>query len=201
MSPRRHPHRKAHTSPRRLAAAVVGTAVVAGTVLTGCSKGKDGAAASTSTPTTRPGASSTVPVTPPTVDDDGYSKFVAVTLDKINKAGTNPCKVAVVFRDIGIGPQPTTPQQGQQAVDLVVRLFESVAGAAGPAGAADAKLLTDGAARISKAAKANDYSPSWITQNANETLGGEGLAALQRLVAANDKNCRADGGSPATTAG
>lgn len=188
--------------PTRSALVAVVAVLVASATLAGCSKGKDDAAPTTTASTARP--TSTVPTTvapPPTLDDGGYTKFVNSISSKLDSAGTNPCRVSVVFRDIGQGPQPRTVAQGRQAVDLVVRLFESIAGAAGPANAADAKVLVAGGARVAAQAKANGYRPDWIAKNANEAVGADGIAALQRLVTANSDRCRENGGAPATAGG
>jgi len=183
----------------RPTATVAALGLAAALMLGACSGDSDSAAPTTQRDSGNQVQKSTTTLPPDTapsttLDDRGYSVFFANTLAKLNAAGTDTCKVALVFRDVNSAPAPVNAAQGRQAIDLAARLFTSVADSAGPAQAAAAADLRAGVAAVEAAAKKNGYAPDWIVQNASTTLGEKAFAALQTLVTANDAKCRQGGG-------
>lgn len=121
------------------------------------SEDEDGEDEATSTTTTT--------LAPPsTVSDEQFETAVAGYGQLVTDAGTDPCKVADVLRQIASLPTPANQVQTEQGVGLIAQLFRAAA-AAPPAGAeADAPALGATADALEAEGEQQGWDPAWLTE-------------------------------------
>jgi hypothetical protein len=157
----------------------------------GCG-GKKDASATTTTVKTSTTSSVTTEGPTTTLTDAEYAAFAARLQSDITAAGSDPCKVQVVLKELSSGSRaPATPQQLKVAVELVSQMLTKLADSAPASLATEAQAVREAGPRFAGAAQANGYSIDWFHSSAAQSAFGPSFFnSFGSIQAATSKECK-----------
>lgn len=161
------------TLHRPMAALIMAATLIAPTVVA-CSNDDDKATSSTTT-TARSTETTTASVAPsdgPTTSAPAPTPFnegVAAVNAAIDSSGGDVCKVLAVLDQIGTIADPADATEGKQAVEVIVKFFNSLADSAPAELSAEAATIRRTVEKIETEAAQANYDPAILTSETGFT--------------------------------
>ena len=122
-----------------------------------------------------------------TVPDDEFTELTDQVNDQLKDAGSDPCKLlGVLMQSL---PQPNGPAQVEQAGQIFVSLFNTLADVDQPGNEANAQILKDTATKIEQTGASDGWSLETLQAIFSEP-------DVQEALASYGQNCSNLGGTP-----